>query len=267
MDKERIKNIKKNIVNVAYKNWTGHTPSSLSSVEIYYVLYNKIANINKKNIGDKNRDRIIISKEHSRLAQVSVLVENGLLDKKYLDTFITNNGTLGHDIYNLVGGDDIKAVDYASGSLGHGPSVAAGLAYDSLYNVYVIVGDGELQEGSCWEAILFAGQNCLKNFTLIVDRNFVQIEDFTKNILDSSKDVGEKIKLFGFDIFECDGHNIEELENVLKIETQKPKCIVANTIKAKETLFIRDRIGHAFHHWRTYEQEDITRILQEIDNE
>lgn len=263
---ERIKNIKRLIINTACKLKQGHIPSSFSSIEILYTLYNCVANITKENAANLKRDRVIISKEHCRLAQLCILTENGLLKSEYLDTYIQDGGILGHDIYNIVSKHKLEAIDVSSGSLGHGASVGIGLAWNNSNNIYVIVGDGELQEGSCWEAILFAGHHRLKNFTLIIDRNYMQIDNYTNNILDSSSNVANRIKSFGFDVFECNGHNISDLEKYLKIKTNKAKCIIANTIKGKELEFVRERIGCALFHWNLLSNDDAEKIIKEIDN-
>ena len=136
---------------------------------------------------------------------------------------------------------DIDALDYASGSLGHGLSVATGYAIaNRLNNIYVILGDGELQEGSNWEAFLFIGHHQLKNLTVIIDKNSMQIDDWTKNIINTSSDIGKKLETFGFDVIECDGHSVDDLQNTFNIKVQKPKCIIANTVKGRELEFLHN---------------------------
>lgn len=266
-DTERIKKIKKLFFTAAYKNHIGHLPSALSSLEILYVLYNKIANITKNNVADRNRDRVIISKEHARFAQVCVLNEIGLVDSDVVDSYLQDGAVAGHDMYNVVGSPKIAAIDIASGSLGHGLGVGIGLAVANPNNIYVIVGDGELQEGSCWEAIMFIGHNKLKNITLIIDRNNQQIDNLTKNIINSSKFAPDAIKAFGFDVIECDGHNVDELTNALKLQTEKPKCIIANTIKGKEIHNYVEKYGYAVYHWFGLNKEEYYSAIKEVENE
>lgn len=266
-DNRRIKNIKKIFFDTAYKNHLGHLPSALSSMEILYTLYNKAANITKENVSALNRDRVIISKEHCRFAQICVLYEKGLVSKKVLDTYMTNGAPAGHDMYNFVGSDDIAAVDIASGSLGHGIGLSIGFALaNPIDNIYVIVGDGELQEGSCWESIMFIGHNNIKNVTIIVDRNNQQIDNLTKNIINSSKFAPDAIKAFDFDVIECYGHSISELETALNKKSDKPKCIIANTIKGKEIIKNRDKYGFAVYHWTTMNEEEYKSAIQEVEN-
>lgn len=264
-DSIRIKNIKKCFLDNAHRLHLGHLPSALSSLEILYVLYNKIANITNENVDNGQRDRVIISKEHCRFAQACVLVENGLLDASILDSYLQNGSLLGHDIYNVVGSPKVAAVDVSSGSLGHGLGVGGGLAWGGQNQIFVVLGDGELQEGTCWEAAMFAGQNQLSNLTAIIDCNKVQLDNFTKEIINTSEMAAGAFKSFGFDVFECDGHNIEELEKTLKIKSSKPKCVIAHTIKGKELLHMRQNLGFAFSHWSGMNENDYKLALEEIE--
>jgi transketolase len=261
-DVQRLYTIKKTLLETAYLLQLGHIPSSLSALEILYVLYNKITNITKNNAGAKHRDRVIISKEHCRLAQICILTENGLLDKKYLDSFCVNGGRLGHDIYGIVSKEPIQAIDISIGSLGHGLSVGIGLALGGD-DVYVLLGDGECQEGSIWEAIIFAGHHKLNNLTIIIDKNDIQIECYTRDML-NMENIGERIKTFNLDVFECNGHNINELENILRIKTNKAKCIIANTIKGRELLFWCKELGFSLYHWSPLGKKEFQLALGNI---
>lgn len=265
-DLKALKNIKKEICDVTLRANVGHVPSCLSSLEILYVLYTKIVNITLKNAKDKIRDRVIISKEHCYAARICLLAELGLIPKEYLKTYIKDGGYLAHDIYGLVGDEKIAALDISSGSLGHGLGVGIGLAYHNNANVYVIVGDGELQEGSCWEALLFIGHNKIKNLTVIVDVNHMQIDGYTQDIINTSDNIADKIKPLGFDVIECNGHDLAELEKAFKVKTEKPKCVVAHTIKGKETQFILDQVpAYKYHSWYILSDENYKKVLEEIN--
>lgn len=262
----RLKKLKQELLVTAKDTDAGHVPSSLSSLEILFTLYNGIANINKENAKDKDRDRVILSKEHARLAQIVVLAECGLINKELLATFMCDDGALGHDIYGIISKNNIDVIDVSSGSLGHGPGVACGYAWDSKSNIYVVVGDGELQEGSCWESIMFAGHHKLSNFILIVDKNNQQIDNYTQNIIDSSTTIADSIKSFGFDIFECDGHNIQELKEKLKIKSDKPKCIIANTVKGKEIKHLIEKKGFGFFHWKELDDKEFDVAMETVND-
>ena len=265
-DEQKVKDIKKLILTTAFDAKVGHIPSSLSCAEILYVLYDKIANITTKNACDLERDRVIISKEHARLGQVCLLAELGLLDKSLLKRFMANeDAALGHDLYGLVCGKDLAAVDIGSGSLGHGLSVGAGLAWNSAHNVFVVVGDAELQEGSNWEAIMFIGYHQLKNLTIIVDNNNQQVDYYTADVLDTSSNLKPKFEAFGFDVLECDGHDMKALEKSFKAKTDKPKVVIAKTIKGKECLSWCNEVGFGHFHAGAMSEEELNKTLEEIE--
>ncbi len=243
----------------------GHLSSSLGCVEILYALYTTI-NITKENKTDlENRDMVVLSKEHCRVGQVCTLAHLGLIDKKLLDTYLHDGGTLGHDIYNFVADETAAAIDYGSGSLGHGVGVGIGLAMaNPKRNVYVIVGDGELQEGALWEGFLFIIQHNIKNITIICDRNYMQIDNYTKNIVDTSSNMENIMNSVGFDVLKCDGHDVKAIQKALKAKCKKPKFIIADTVKGKGMEFLLGELGFAKFHHSVLGQEYITRILENM---
>ncbi len=263
-----MRNIIQNIRETICKRRGGHLSSSLGCVEILYALYTT-ANINKDNIKDfQNRDMVVISKEHCRVGQVCTLAHLGLIDKKLLDTYLHDNGTLGHDIYNFVAGPQVSAVDYGTGSLGHGVGVGIGLAMSNPKRlVYVLVGDGELQEGSLWEGFWFIIQHNIKNITIVADRNYMQIDNYTKNIVDTSSNMENIMAAAGFDVLKCDGHDVKEIQKALKAKNKKPKFIIAETIKGKGMEFLLNELGFARFHHSVLDQEYITKILRKMQGE
>lgn len=260
------KSLRRLILDTVKSSNAGHITSSFSAVEILYALY-KHANINIHNLRDKLRDRVIISKEHCRLAQVCVLAHLGLLDKKFLKEYCIDGGLLGHDLYNVVC-PDIPAVDIASGSLGHGLGVGAGMAYtDKAHNIYVLCGDGELQEGAMYEALLFIAQKEINNLVVIVDRNSMQIDNYTKNIINTSDHLKERMTSLGFDVIECDGHDVDDLTRALNKTIKLPKCIIANTIKGRGMEFMLERFSFAKYHHSGLTDEEFNVIYEAIENE
>mgnify|MGYP002624370103 CR=1 FL=1 len=265
-----ITNLKKRIAEIASKNTIGHLPSSYSCLDILYVLYSKIMNINPANKNSIKRDKVIISKEHCKMAQLAILEHLGLIDKSVVDEWQLNGGIVGHDMFKEVDttGGKLAALDCAYGSLGQGIGLGTGLAMaNPENNVYVIVGDGELQEGSCWEALMYIGHNNIKNIITIIDRNNIQGGDYTKNIIDTSSNCVEQISSFGFEVFEVDGHNHEAMEEVFKLETDKPKAVVANTIKGKEFDYVRQGKGFLYFHSTPWEKEDFKIGMEVLENE
>ena len=208
---------------------------------------------------------VIISKEHCRLAQVCILSHLGLLDKKLLNKYLVDNGLLGHDIYNFVASKELSSIDYGSGALGHGINFGIGLALaNANRNIYVLIGDGEIQEGSMWEAFLFIIHHNIRNITIIADRNYMQIDDYTKNIIDTSSNMKNIMETLGFDVLECNGHNIEEIEKCIKEDTKQPKFIIADTIKGKGMEFILDEVGFAMFHHSVLNTEQKNKIMESV---
>ncbi len=265
-EKRIINNTKKLIAKTAMDCKTGHIPSSYSCLEILYTLYNReIANINKNNANDLIRDRIILSKEHARLGHVCLLAELGLIPKNIIPTWQQNDGEIGHDLFGSKKNPKLAIIDPSSSSLGHGLGLGIGFAIAAKSNnIFVIVGDGELQEGSLWEAIMYIGHHQIKNITLIVDRNYVQIECKTKDMIDTSSKIIEQITPFGFDCIECNGHDTNELYKAFKTVVQRPKCIVANTIKGKECEFLLENRSYAYFHSCTYTTDEYLKIIGDI---
>jgi transketolase len=211
--------------------------SSLSPVEIFVVLYyGKILNFNAKNINWEGRDRFIISKGHGAISLYPILADLGYFDKNELNN-VCKEGTFLGGIPDSI----IPGFETINGSLGHGLGVACGMALalkrkKAKEMVFVLLGDGELYEGSVWEAIMFAGEHKLDNLILILDNNRACMLDYCKKILDLEPHE-EKFKAFRWDVVTVDGHDVNQLYHsliTLKEEKKnKPKLLIANTIKGK----------------------------------
>lgn len=239
-----INNLRKDMIKMTYAaGKTGaHIGPALSLTEILAVLYFKIMNFDPKDPTSESRDRLILSKGHGVIAQYAVLKELGLIKEEELQTFKTNNTRLyAHPSMNPEIG-----VEFSSGSLGQGLSLGVGVAIalkhkgNNKSKVYVIVGDGECNEGSVWEAIMSAVQFELDNIVIVVDKNNIQYDDFTKNII-SMEPLEKRFETFGCKVACVDGHNIEELEKGFKTEhNKKPLCVIANTVKGKGVSFMEN---------------------------
>ena len=228
--------------NMAYTGKASHMGGNFSLADIAAVLYNDIAKINPSNPHDDNRDRIILSKGHCCAVIYACLAELGFFPKSELKTFGLNGSKLSCHISRKVPG-----VELSSGSLGHGAPIAAGIALNGklkakTYNVYAICGDGELNEGSIWEMVMFASQHKLDNFTVIVDANEMQAMGFTKDIINLSP-ISEKFKAFGWKVLDVDGHNHEELRSAFCEKSHdKPKAIIAHTVKGHGVSFMENSL-------------------------
>ena len=241
MNIKKIKNfakkIRKNIIFTAFKagSKSAHIGGALSAADIIAVLYSAIMKIKKSKIIDDNRDRFILSKGHACLALYGALVEKNFLNKSDLETFESDGSKLlGHPIINKLSG-----IEFSTGSLGMGLSLGVGVALAAKlkkkkYKTFVILGDGECNEGSIWESILSANHFKLDNITIIVDRNNFQQTGKSSSIMDL-KNLKNKIKSFGCETIEVDGHNVKKIYDSLTVKNKnnKPKVIVANTIKGK----------------------------------
>ncbi|NQS89532.1 transketolase [Patescibacteria group bacterium] len=219
-----------------------HIPCALSIIDIITCLYGKVLNIDARNPKDPRRDKFVLSKGHGVAALYVVLSEMGFFPESELKRYCSVGGILGgHPDSTKVPG-----IEASTGSLGHGFSVAVGFALANKIDeiessVYCLVGDGECNEGSIWEAAMSAAHYNLDNLTLIIDNNKLQISGFTKDVLDPLSFV-EKFNAFGFNTVEIDGHSFEEISNAFekKFDNGKPKAIVANTVKGKGISYMEN---------------------------
>ena len=240
-----------------------HIGAGLSSVEIMATLYGDVMRYDVNNPYDENRDRLVVSKGHCVLAYYSVLNKVGFLTDKDIVSFETNGSHFhGHAMRNLENG-----IEFSGGSLSMGMTFAVGLALsckrkDLKSRVFTLVGDGECDEGLIWEAAMSAANFGLTNFTVIVDQNQLQYDGYTKDIMNLI-DLGKKFDAFGFDVFEVDGHNCDELSVALKKIGGKPTCVIAHTIKGKGVSFIE---GQKEWHHHTLNEEQYEQARKEVEN-
>ena len=229
--------IRKLIIKCANKAKASHVGSALSVVEILEALYFKVANISKDNYNKPDRDRIILSKGHGSLALYCTLALKGIIPMEFLDRYSVDDGKLPCHI-DMTCAPGLEA---STGSLGHGCGLAEGFALSNrLKNInsriFVIVGDGEFQEGSVLEALNSIGSLKLNEITVILDNNKFQGSAATSNIV--NVDNYEKIfNAFNFDVCSVDGHDVDALINALNRKSDKPKAIIANTLKGKGIFY------------------------------
>ena len=224
-----------------------HLGGGLSMMEIMAVLYLGVMNINPHNLEDENRDRFILSKGHGTLALYTAMNQAGIIPNEELMTFKSNDTFLtGHPIMNVK-----RGIEFSSGSLGQGLSLGVGtcLALKKKGNehsrCFVLLGDGECNEGSIWEAAMTASHYKLNNLVAIIDKNNLQYDGSTEEVLNMG-DMVAKWSAFGWDVREIDGHSIEELYETLSEKTDRPLAVIANTIKGKGVSFMEN--NPKFHH-------------------
>lgn len=239
--------------------------SSLSSVEIFVVLYyGKILNYDPSDVKWNGRDRFIISKGHGAISFYPILADLGYFDKHELNK-VCKEGTFLGGIPDSI----IPGFETINGSLGHGLGVACGMSLalkrrKKNQKVFVLLGDGELYEGSVWEAIMFAGEHKLNNLIVIVDSNKICMLDYCKNILDLEP-LSEKFKAFKWDVRIVDGHDVAQLYSALVTlksdEANKPRVIIANTIKGKGVQSLEtDPLCHI----KNLRPEEIDKIIERL---
>lgn len=260
--------IKRHGIEMTHLSKGSHIGSILSVSDIIAVLYNDIAKVDPKNPDKPDRDRVILSKGHAGAAIYAALAEKGFFDVEELKTHYADGSKLsGH-----VSHKGIPGVEFSTGSLGHGLSVGAGMAYaskksDDNYNVYVILGDGECDEGSVWEAALVGNHYKLNNLVAIVDHNKMQSLDFCENTI-SLAPFADKWKAFGWNVIDIDGHDHDALRDAY-IEAgrsiEKPTVIIANTIKGKGISFMENNI--LWHYRFPHEGEEYDTALEELKNQ
>lgn len=247
------------ILDIFEKGGRGHVPSAFSLVEILNTLYFHAYDINPQNFKENNRDKILLSKGHGCLALYAVLFKLGFFDESEFPKFCKINGLLGGHPTRL----KTPGVEVSSGSLGHGPSIAVGKALslkknNSHHQVTVIVGDGECNEGSVWEAALSANKNKLDNFTIIVDYNKVQSYGPTEEVC-PLEPFTDKWRSFGFDVHEVDMvNNPEILLEKVQLKASKPKAIICHTIKGQGNTILENDLS--WHHKNKISSEEIIEL-------
>ena len=264
-DSEKLaNNIRKHAVTMTSLGKSSHIGSILSIADILAVLYKSVLNYNSKDPKWIERDRFILSKGHAGAGVYAALAENGFIPLDKLKTHCQD----GSDLSGHVSHKGVSGVEFSTGSLGHGLPVACGMALAAKvnkkkYRVFSLLSDGECNEGSNWEAILFAAHHKLDNLTVIIDRNRLQSIYSTEDTL-ALEPFAEKWKSFGWDFIEIDGHNHNEIFQSSKKKDNlagKPICIIANTIKGKGVSFMEN---NTLWHYRSPQGEEYKLAMEEL---
>ena len=262
--KELSKKYRIELLKKFYKIKQGHPGSVFSMIDIVVSMFHsEFIKINKNK---QIEDRIVISKGHATVALYPILANFGVLDKKEWE-----NWGEKESILRVFGNISIPGIHATTGSLGHGLGVGVGMALSfkksKIKNkVFVIISEGELYEGSTWESLMFASHFNLDNLTIIIDVNNLIILGSTKDSL-SLGSIQNKIKSFDLNVEECDGHSHKEINKFLLNEysNNKPKCLIANTIKGKG-ISMMENVAH-WHYWNDISQNDYENMLEELKND
>jgi transketolase len=238
------------VLEMVHRAGSGHIGSNFSIAELLAVLYGEVLKIDPARPGWEERDRFLLSKGHAAAALYAVLADRGFFPIEWLESFCANGSRLpGHVTASVPG------VELSTGSLGHGLGVATGMALagkrgGESYRVFALLSDGECDEGSNWEAALFAPHHRLDNLTVIIDYNKIQSLGAVKEVIDLEP-LAAKWRAFGWAVRAIDGHDLAEVRLALRslpLQQNKPSCIVAHTVKGKGVSFMENQL---LWHYRT----------------
>jgi transketolase len=261
--RELARSLRADVVRMISGSRSAHVASSLSIADIIAVLYGGILRVDSKRPEWPDRDRLIVSKGHAAAVVFAALAEVGFIPHDELKTYAHDGGRLfGHVTTGVPG------VELSTGSLGHGLPVGAGMAIAAkrdraAWRVFVVMSDGECDEGSNWEAILFAGHHKLDNLMVVVDYNKIQSLDSVERTL-ALEPLASKWRAFGWGVVEVDGHDVAALHSALSripLEANKPTAIIAHTIKGKGVSFMEGQIAW---HYKAPSDEELELALAEI---
>lgn len=255
--------LRRSLIRHIYHAGAGHTGGSLSCVDILNVLYNRILHVSPETVGDPHRDRFVQSKGHSVEALYVVLADRGFFHESELETLCRYRSSfVGHPTRKVPG------IEMNTGALGHGLPISVGMALAgkldaASYRVFTLLGDGELAEGSNWEAAMAAAHYHLDNLTAIIDHNTLQITGRTRDVC-SNEPLHEKFHAFGWAVRRVNGHDFAELTDALSgpAEPGKPTCVIANTVKGRGVSFMEDVVK--WHHGVPSDAE-FERALKELE--
>ena len=257
--------VRRDILSMAHRAKSAHVGSGLSIADLLAVLYGGILRVDPQRPDWCDRDRFILSKGHAAAAIYAVLAERGFFPRKWLDSFCQDGSRLaGHVTHHHVPG-----VEVSTGSLGHGLGIACGMSLAAKrggrgHRVFVLLSDGECDEGSTWEAALFAPHHHLDNLVALVDYNKIQSFGTVREVLDLEP-LSEKWRTFGWSVCEMDGHDHRQIEKVLSdipAQLGRPTCVIAHTVKGKGVSFMENKLAW---HYKAPNAEQLHQALAELE--
>ena len=261
---ELARKIRVQVLRMTHKAKASHVGTSLSIADILAVLYGGVLQIQPTEPESPDRDRLIVSKGHSAAAVYAALAESGFYPRTWLDTYCQDGSRLAGHVTRGVPG-----VEASTGSLGHGLAIGCGMALGAKRDqnsnrVFVLMSDGECDEGSTWEAALFGPHHRLDNLVAIIDYNKIQSFGSVKEVLDLEP-LADKWRAFGWSVQEVDGHDHEQLLDVLgriPFVEGRPTCVIAHTVKGKGVSFMEHQLAW---HYKSPDAEQLREALQELE--
>jgi transketolase len=265
-DLDRIaRSIRRHILTMSAAAGAPHVGSALSCVEILVALYFRVARVDPLDPLDPSRDRIVLSKGHASASLYACLAERGFFPRERLREYARDDSAMAE--HPTMGA--FPGIEASTGSLGHGLGIGLGIALAAKMDhrssrVFVVLSDGELNEGSVWEAALWAPRHALDNVTAIVDFNGLQATGPTREIT-AIEPLAEKWRSFGWRVWEIDGHDMDRLTGALEaIPCGKPNVVIAHTVKGKGVSFMENDLEW---HYRPPSPQDLERALAELDGD
>jgi len=266
---EFARQVRLDVADILHRTHDSHIGGGYSSVDVLSVLYTRVLHLTTSNLDDPNRNLCLLSKGHIAATFYTVLAHAGLIPMADLQKHVQDGEVYaGHTRKFQTRG--VRGVEMSAGSLGHGANVGVGMAYAKRCmgldgNVYVLMGDGECNEGSVWEAAMLAAKLQLSNLVLIVDRNRLQSYGSDKEVLDMG-DLGAKFAAFGCQVMDIDGHDHDAIYRALMTGTSrnpaKPTVIIAHTIKGKGASFMENRLEW---HFKSPNDKQLAQIRKELE--
>jgi len=256
------KRVRRTVLKMVYDTKSPHIGSAFSSIEVLVALFGGALNLSPDTLDSPDRDRFIMSKGQACAALYAVLSEFGYCTTDDLCAFAVEDGVF-EEHPNI---DRSRGIEVSTGSLGHGLSIGAGMALaaaidDRKYRVYVLLSDGELNEGSVWEAVMFAGHHKLANLVALVDANGMQALGHTRDIIDLAP-ISNKWEAFGWHTQEIDGHDFGQINAALSaLSAEKPNAIILKTVKGKGVSFMEDNL---LWHYRSPDDQEYELALKEL---
>jgi transketolase len=268
LDRESVPEFARSIrvqsLRMIHRAKSSHIGSALSMADLLAVIYSRILQVDPSRLDWPERDRFILSKGHACVALYVVLAERGFFPGAWLEDFYQNGSHLAGHVTHV----RVPGVEVSTGSLGHGLSIACGMAVVGKrdgrpYRVFTLLSDGECDEGSTWEAALFAPHHHLDNLVAIIDYNKIQSLGPVREVLDLEP-FAAKWRAFGWAVCEIDGHNLDQIEQALSVipaQPDKPTCVIAHTVKGKGVSFMEGKI---LWHYRSPDGDEMDRAMAEL---
>ncbi len=260
---EHARSVRVNALNMVYRSKASHIGSGYSCVELLVYLYSSWLKISPDSTLDSNRDSFILSKGHAAAVYYAVLAEFGFIPKEWLDKYCQMDSLLGGHVDHNVPG-----VEISTGSLGHGLSIAVGIALaakrnNKKYRVVALLSDGEMESGANWEAFNMAGAKNLDNLIVIIDRNNMQAMGSTEDIL-PMKNLDERIRSFGCACFDVSGHDFMAIDSIFQKMPSSglPAVIIAHTVKGKGVSFMENKLEW---HYKSPDNVQFRKAMEELE--